>query len=533
MIDTLLARQHAQLATSIAELREALDDDDNWRALAALDSVREASGDAGGTESWACRRHELLSALDENPLYRLHCELERARAVAAKALVVAESVGVPEPVPAPASDPVDVAPVEISDDYAADACNFEIAHPAAPLSIGSGVEVSSPQADAIAAPISETPVPIVVYEPRRESIAARIATLAMPPFLLPDASDEGLRTEAVQAQSPPAAVDVVEAVAMRIVASFAKGAPAQPVAGSVQQPELMVTADRVDRRDSVDVIRPDGPTPDMAVEAPCDAPLPTAGEDMDFAASEDDDVHGDVEANSYSPGLADDGGDDLFDGSDSEDFEADVAIVPRHSSAPGKVSINESPGTSVPPPASNVALSPALSALEKRLQRLDRKSADLLQAAAPEKPSHATELDEEARANSWLEMIRARRAKPIYEQDHQPIPDLRLDTEHIGDVMKNVKDVQMPPEMSDDAGSFGDGLLAGAFEAEVKIVQRKSRLSAGRELQTGTRETVQRMARPVPVPREPAVEPAIPHAGGVEEASVEIVRRPRMPGVDE
>ena len=79
-IDIILARQRATLQLSIAELRRVLDEDDNWRALAALDSVCEAAGGVSG-QGWIARRQELTGALATNPIYCLCNELERALAI--------------------------------------------------------------------------------------------------------------------------------------------------------------------------------------------------------------------------------------------------------------------------------------------------------------------------------------------------------------------------------------------------------------------------------------------------------------------
>jgi len=56
MVDIILSEQSATLRSSIAALRYALDADDNWRALSALDSVGEAAGGVPDTLGWPGER---------------------------------------------------------------------------------------------------------------------------------------------------------------------------------------------------------------------------------------------------------------------------------------------------------------------------------------------------------------------------------------------------------------------------------------------------------------------------------------------
>lgn len=504
-IDIILARQHATLQHSIAELRRVLDEDDDWRALAALESVCEAAGGVSG-QGWIARRQELTAALAANPIYCLHNELARALAVVSLSIrdeQCPEDVAGGEELPVLAQLPIlgqqDVAAADL--------------------------------------PRDETEMQGVVtqtQEPRRESIASRIATLAMPP--LNASAEQSAATEPPAQSVVTPDSGVVEAATQSIVAGLA--VPVPDDADSVPGPAPC----RLDEF-AIDA--------DDAGSAPCDAqpslPLPSSQchNSPEPPALEPEVIevetevapllqsvgHNDEDAIVVSDevGDEDDSADLDFDDFNEEDFEAEVSIVTRASPP--------QPETSLPSDASENATSDQtddgadrdLETLEQRLRRLDRQSEQLLQPTPNTTPITPEDEDLE-RANKWLEMIRARRAsaalaasRVLYtEFERSPVPAAIVPAAppSITDALK------AEPEWMqglDDADALD---IVGGIEAEVKIVQRRSPAThpPGPGASPPAATEVQRRPRPAPASREQAIEPAMPYAGGIEEASVEIVR---------
>ena len=221
-----LARQRATLQHSIGELHRFLDADDNWRALAALESVGAAAGGVAGY-AWIARREELVAALSENPIYCLCVELERALVVVSNHM-----------------DP----PWAFGHDRAADTPSYR--------------EQEQPQ--------------------RANSIAERIATLAMPqaPPTFGVKVEEG-QTEGVPIPAPLQQADVasvVSAAATTILARL-QTLSSGPVSPDAVEPELPVPeAIEITPADAVLAEVPELHKPDSSVPELQEAELPEASD---------------------------------------------------------------------------------------------------------------------------------------------------------------------------------------------------------------------------------------------------------------
>lgn len=524
----MLARQRETLQLLIAELRQLLDDDDNWRALAALESVGEAAGGVS-SDTWAARQQELKAALAANPVYRLCNELERALVVAlsmtsiddealvaaAAASIIAKSVQ-PEP----------------------KASTSELAH-----------EMS-------------TPANIPVAEPRRESIAARIAPLAMPSLIVRqghDADEPSLVQQAAEdsgfgdvqefppasgtlAESePPPVPDTVAVVAQSIVAGLAKVAIAEPDVASEPVTPLRHESETAHRPEAVT-----GAIGDSAELTGKDVPDATESVPIQAGSADDDcpsesatgpsRTHEDLTDDVPLELVANDGGEEDsefldFDSQDfddkdldDQDFEAEVSIVTRAVPVVPAVTPIADAAEDLDDDGDRES-----ETLEQRLQRLDHQSEGLLRKPPATGDGQVGEEDD-LRANKWLEMIRARRASfarnpgiPSFSQfvSAQAPPQV-FEAESDSEL------VEIPPEQTligPPDTIYGLGGLDSA-EAEVKIVQRKPANPASSSSAPSPpvyANKAPRPPRPLPAQREQAIE-AIPFAGSVEEASVEIVR---------
>ena len=538
-IDIILARQHATLLRSIAELRRVLDDDDNWRALAALESVCEAAGGVSG-QGWIARRQELRAALATNPIYCLCNELERALAVVSQSVGDRQgrvAVAGGEELPVLAQQPVlghqDVVAADLPRDVA----------------VAQGVVTQS-------------------QEPRRESIAARIATLAMPPLSAGAVvSAAGLVSpENVAACEPPAesvitpCSGVVTAATQSIVAGLAVIAPGgsdiadedndeslaevlTPVmlAGQPGAADNMPDPPAWNMEEFVIAANDADPGPDDAAPS-----MPTIGRQHANSLLPPELELGAIETNAefapllQSVALSDDDAAVLGDGDDSagidfddfndEDFEAEVSIVTRASPpkpaapAPAEAPINSSSVDT------DDGADRDHETLEQRLQRLDRQSEHLLRPHPDATPVTPDDEDLE-RANKWLEMIRARRANAAlaastvsyseFERSPEPAAIAPVAPPLISDALK------AEPEWMQGLDDGGDLDIVGGIEAEVKIVQRRSTIphSPGPVASPPPAASkTQRSPRRTLAPRDHAIDPAVSFAAGIEEASVEIVR---------
>ena len=552
--DIILARQRSTLMHSIGELHRLLDEDDNWRALAALESVGEAAGGVVGY-AWIARQEELIASLAENPAYCLCKELERALAV------VSQHIGKPRAV---ASAPVSQPDTE--------AVSFEQSRRFTP--------------------VADLPQAFESYEPRSSTIAERIATLAVP--LITPAPIAAVETvlnsnlhidasgsaDSCQDQEPvpilDAQPDVVAEAAKTIVASLLvasavseehSDAPKgdveerQGVRDSLESAELQEVqeVDPPDLSDAVEVaLNP--ASEDFSVSA-TDQEVLSTDEDTNRVASETEDVLNqddksapvaEISEVDFDGSLAIDAGhdqdslagsqdaaveilddyeDDLAGLSDhiidDEDFEAEVSIVSRttpisqptpqvYLSADGKTDADREPEDS---------LTEVHETLEQRLQRLDRQSQTLIEPKSSD-PAKASEADEPSRANKWLEMIRARRTK-LAAEPHIGLP---LSQPEIVSHQNDFKDVSVEtpnyqPPLNDDSDADEKFDLEGDIEAEVKIVHRRAGDTAEpRSRSQSLASAPPSTDRPYKIAREQAAVPATPFGGDFEEASVEIIR---------
>ena len=517
MIDIILAQQRTALQLSINELHRVLEDDDNWRALAALESVGEASGGIAAP-AWMARRDELVAALLANPAYRLSRELERAVAV------VWQSANQPAHEGSARASITEFVP--------------------APALATSGAAHLPPPPAGLRAEFGS-------FEPRRESIAARIAALPSPveapAAAAARAIDPGTHTVIVDAHEKPGsagpsanaappAPDVVAAASQNILASILPAVAFEP-AGT--EPETYEPG-------ATESLPPSG---DPSIVTSVDVQSGDAAADVSSAAEDDGRtgfVHDDL------PGPSPTGCDPLFqsgiEARESEvaavvvqddlwdqEFEAEVSIVVR--------SASESSGTTrvidgAAKDGDDDAGLTGSETLEERLQRLDRQSAGLVRTPSKDGAVVAHEDDSE-HANKWLEMIRARRAKgPRLSHGAEASPPSAISHSR---AMANEAEAVTKPDLEaepvlSEVASFDRQIdLTGQLEAEVKIVQRCPAAPARQETsQSVQRQTTaypsnndsipQRARQPARPVRDQPVDAGASFLGGIEEASVEIVR---------
>ena len=506
--DIILDRQRTSLINSVAELHKVLEDDGNWRALAALESVGQAAGGVAG-EAWIGRRNELIAALTGNPLFCLCNDLERLLAVVSQLIGNAETAALPEKTQAI-------------------------------LELDTAPQAAPPQA----APPQEA----MAFEPRRESIAARIATLSMTPSEpLRNAALPGDDTHLISADQDPPPVapeadhgepllkisppieEVVSAAAQTIVAGLAlaraTGAAATiegPAAGTeVREAHLETVANP--ELDASPLAAVAGPDDELVATEETETEIADIGAGTDQAVSGIDDL---IELDSHEDNTG-------FDAWDDQDFEAEVSIVTRPNSAPKGATPNPPEHESVQGADGNLK-----ETLEQRLQRLNRRPGNLLRTEV-NTGTETLPVDDEAKANKWLEMIRARRAKPAVTPSLEALtPTPSPERPQFDDVVNIPPQAGNPEPDWSDPSQEPDGLEPeSAVEAEVKIVQRKAPPSARPEAaaaQVAKAGHVEKTSRapqsvlrsPRSMPLEFPAEPAVLYFGGIEEASVEIVRQP-------
>lgn len=479
MIDIILAQQRTALQLSINELHRVLEDDDNWRALAALESLGEASGGIAAP-AWMARRDELVAALLANPAYRLSRELERAVAV------VWQSANQP------------------AHEGSARASITEFV-PAPALATSGAAQLPPPPAGLRAEFGS--------FEPRRESIAARIAALPSPveapAAAAARAIDPGTHTVIVDAHEKPGsagpsanvappAPDVVAAASQNILASILPAVAFEP-AGT--EPETY-------EPEATESLPPSG---DPSIVTCVDVQSGIDARESEVAAVEVQD--------------------DLWD----QEFEAEISIVVRSASeSSGNTRVIDGAAKD----GDDDAGLTGSETLEERLQRLDRQSAGLVRTPSKDRAVVAHEDDSE-HANKWLEMIRARRAKgPRLSQGAGASPPSAISHNR---AMANEAEAVTKPDLEaepvlSEVASFDRQIdLTGQLEAEVKIVQRWPAAPARQEKsQSVQRQTTayvsindsipQRARQPVRPVRDQPVDAGASFLGGIEEASVEIVR---------
>lgn len=469
-IEAIVEAQRSALQRSLAGLRLILDEDDDWRALAALLAVGE---DAGGItdHAWSVRHVELIEALEGKLAYCLFNELERTLAALSNSRLFESTL-----------DDV-LSPAELS----------TTAHPAAD-EMTPGVAPGNRPED----------VSVVIHTAavRRESIAERIATLAMPGSI---ASAAAASAEQYSGNDfPPSSPkpDLVAEAAHRILAAMTThsaedGEPSAIAVEDAPEEEAQVVS-----AEPVPHGVPAAPDKFEVAEAaaerdPYERYLELAGFDEDAPAVEDDDH---LE----------------FAG---DDFEAEVEIIHGPVLDPGAGRTDLAPVE--PDDAGDIEPSSigddAAETLEQRLVRLDRQSESLVSLPRKSVRSVSSEDDE---ADKWLEMIRARRAKmtrPSVVQVADTLP------------IAPVSDASLAGSGSGTVGTFDaedafDDDPYAYEEAEVRVVQKVAVPARDGSADAAPQSGAPAVPRTRPA-KDYAAIPGPPAFGLTEEASVEIVRR--------
>ncbi len=593
MIDIILAKQKATLQNSLAELRGALSEDDNWRALSALESVGEAAGGVLGY-AWIARREELVEALSGNPVYAVYCELERtlnrvlaeidarrpiapghasgtlppivmpehrteprreriAERIASLAMPHAAVDSPIEKAGAPAVSPAKEAPVPETNDHlqivtvqpvvdiaaavqsiltavVMPQLSQHVAEPAvesdaqAAVADSEGTSQPVPEADHETAAESEHKGETVLVEVQDarfseiELVAAVLETAASADRNVPEpVAPEEVQPEPLELEEPEQDATEIEAepsqhsVSEEVVISDLES---EELDSEELKPEELKSEDLAPETPADDVMELPA---NLAVEADGIEPLEDVFESENPAVDEDFNSEGNI------------GGD--WD----EESEAEVSIVPRAAPAAlvtaGIAQEAELKAASAAPEdidgfedyeADSV---PETETLEQRLQRLDRQSESLIRPNRIAVQETAATLDTPP-PQSWLEIMRARRAsaalstrKPF--ENVPPEPASNIETSG-----------------SPDPIDLNGNSEHAALEAEVKIVRRKPATPSANTSQTnridgaqsasmrGERNATGRPSRSAKAQQDDDLELPIAFSSQLEEASVEIVRKP-------
>jgi hypothetical protein len=585
MIDIILAQQKATLQNSLGELREALKEDDNWRALSALESVGEAAGGVPGY-AWIARREELVEALSGNPFYALYCELDRVLSLVSAQLAVRRSAG------SIASG--ETSPIAASPDFRFEPRRERIAERIASLTMppltvdgpanGGGLTgpdreneaqafvkadqsqtVSVPPTAAIAAAVQSILASVVVPQLAEPPASVAAKTFEEPEVLLEPVLEDGQETEA-ESTCPDVATQVAEQETPSAEAAPAESLPEAvvPVETIAPGPDLtealnsepleteqaysaviadgeVLSSDQTAAEETIaEELAPEVQAPEVPADEPEELPatlLAEAGEDEVEAPADEVPEADEVEAiaaevpDVEAPVVDEDFN---FEGNAGENWEdeseAEVSIVPRGASVSVIDTAGDVRADDVPIAEENQNFidenddisGRETETLEQRLQRLDFQSENLVR---PKKTVKQETPDSAGTPSpqSWLEIMRARRASAAQSLEKavpaKPKPHLEAPkTEHA--------------ELLDDASEAQD------FEAEVKIVRRKLSAPASSLGQAGRQPDLRGGFTPGDVSQDSraqrsftsnpdeSFEPSIGFASKLEEASVEIVRRP-------